>query len=364
MFVDTRARKFIAEAADRFSPGARRLGLRRAPTRLPGPTTSSMHRRMGMLRDGQWTTSGDEPGAGGSFERPATQFRGRVTADGSTDFPAEPGRYHLYAAWACPWAHRTLLMRRLQGLEQTITLSVVDAFMGDDGWTFGDDPAGIPDDVNGARHLRDIYRLADPHYTGRVTVPVLWDRHRRTIVSNESRELLRMLDHEFTAHATTPVDLCPAPLRTLVDGTIDAIYAPINNGVYRAGFATTQSAYYTAVRELFAALDRWDRVLAEQRYLCGGALTEADLCMFTTLLRFDTVYHGHFKCNIRRISDYPNLWPYLRDLYQHPGVADTCKFDAIKQHYYRSHPNINPTRIVPAGPDLDFTAPHDRRRLG
>ena len=317
-----------------------------------------------MLRDGEWSTDWYEPGKGGAFERPDTKFRGRVTADGASEFPAEAGRYHLYAAWACPWAHRTLLMRRLQGLEQAITISIVDPFMGDDGWAFGEDPSSIPDTINGARFLREIYVLADPHYTGRVTVPVLWDRQARTIVSNESREILRMLDHEFTAFATTPVDLCPAPLRTLVDGTIDQIYGPINNGVYRAGFATTQEAYDEAVTALFAALDHWDRVLADQRHLCGEPLTEADLCMFTTLVRFDLVYHGHFKCNIRRIADYPNLSNYLRDLYQRPGVAELCKFDAIKQHYYRSHPHINPTRIVPAGPILDLDAPHDRDRFG
>lgn len=334
-----------------------------APT-LPHRTTSGMNRRMGLLRDGKWSSDWYEPGAGGTFDRPATRFRERITADGSSGFPAEAGRYHLYVAWACPWAHRTVLMRHFQGLQHAITMSVADAFMGDDGWTFGTDPEGTPDDVNGARFLREVYVLADPHYTGRVTVPVLWDRQRRTIVSNESREILRMLDHEFTAIARTPVDLCPAPLRTLVDGTIDAIYDPINNGVYRAGFATKQAAHDDAVHALFAALDRWDRVLADQRYLCGEALTEADICMFTTLVRFDSVYHGHFKCNLRRIVDYPHLSSYLRDLYQRPGVADLCKFAAIKEHYYRSHKQINPTGIVPAGPVLDLSAPHDRERLG
>lgn len=318
---------------------------------------------MGQLIQGKWSTEWYPPGKDGAFERPDTVFRGRVTADGSSGFPAEAGRYHLYVAWACPWAHRTLLMRHLQGLDHAIGLSIVDPFMGDDGWTFGEDPDCIPDTVNGARLLREIYVLADPQYTGRVTVPVLWDKVRGTIVSNESRELLRMLDHEFTRHATTPVDLCPAPLRALVDGTIDEIYAPINNGVYRAGFATTQSAHESAARALFAALDRWDHVLDGQRYLCGEVLTEADLCMFTTLVRFDAVYHGHFKCNLRRIADYPNLSNYLRDLYQLPGVAALCKFDQIKQHYYRSHPQVNPTRIVPIGPDQDLAAPHDRDRF-
>lgn len=319
---------------------------------------------MGMLRDGEWSTDWYEPGEGGEFERPETSFRDKVTADGSSGFPAESGRYHLYVAWACPWAHRALLMRKLQGLEHAITIAVADPFMGDDGWTFGRDPSGLPDAVNHVPLLRDVYLLADPRYTGRVTVPVLWDRVRRTIVSNESRELLRMLDHEFSALATTPIDLAPAPLRTLVDGTIDQIYAPINNGVYRAGFATTQSAYDEAVHELFEALGHWDRVLADQRHLCGEPLTEADLCLFTTLVRFDLVYHGHFKCNLRRIADYPHLSNYLRDLYQRPGFAETCSFDAIKRHYYSSHATINPTRIVPAGPLLDLTAPHDRDRFG
>jgi glutathionyl-hydroquinone reductase len=319
---------------------------------------------MGMLTRGVWSTEWYEPGEGGAFERPQTSFRERVTADGSSGFPAEAGRYHLYVAWACPWAHRTILMRHLQGLDGALGMSIVDPFMGDDGWAFRDDPECTRDQVNGARFLREIYVLADPQYTGRVTVPVLWDRVRRTIVSNESREILRMLDHEFTALAATPVDLCPAPLRTLVDGTIDAIYAPINNGVYRAGFASEQGAYDEAVGELFAALDHWDSVLGGQRYLCGEVFTEADICMFTTLLRFDLVYHTHFKCNLRRIADYPNLSNYLRDLYQKPGVAELCKADQIKQHYYRSQPKVNPSRIVAVGPEHDLTGAHDRDRFG
>jgi putative glutathione S-transferase len=321
-------------------------------------------RAMGMLIDGVWTTKWYEPDEAGNFVRSESQFRERVTADGSSGFPAVAGRYHLYVAWACPWAHRTVIMRHLQGLGQVISMSVVDPFMGDDGWAFRDDPECTHDHVNGARFLREIYVIADRQYTGRVTVPVLWDRERRTIVSNESREILRMLDHEFTALAATPVDLCPAPLRTLVDATIDEIYEPINNGVYRAGFATKQSAHERAVRELFHALDHWDRVLGDQRYLCGEALTEADICMFTTLLRFDAVYHGHFKCNLRRITDYPNLSGYLRALYQRPGIAELCKFDQIKRHYYGSHADINPTRIVPLGPIQDLGAPHDRDRFG
>lgn len=318
---------------------------------------------MGMLIRGQWTTQEHKSGKGGAFERPETSFRGRVTADGSSGFPAVAGRYHLYVSWACPWAHRTILLRRLKGLEDAIGMSLVDSFMGDDGWAFGDDPACTPDHLFGARFLRDIYLEADSNYTGRVTVPVLWDRETATIVSNESREIMRMLDLEFDAVAGHSTSYCPPSLRAQVDRTLDAIYGPINNGVYRAGFAGEQAAYDEAVAELFAALDGWDDVLGGQRWLCGDVMTEADIAMFTTLLRFDPVYHGHFKCNLRRIVDYPNLGPYLRDLYQRPGVAELCKIDQIKQHYYRSHPHINPTRIVPAGPLQDLGAPHGRASL-
>lgn len=318
---------------------------------------------MGMLVEGKWSTEWYQPGERGEFKRPQTRFRGRVTRDGSSGFPAEAGRYHLYVAWACPWAHRTLLIRALKRLESAISISVVDPFMGDEGWEFSERPGCVPDTVHGARFLRDVYLRADPKYTGRVTVPVLWDKVKDTIVSNESREILRMLDHEFDAVGDAAVDLCPAALRERVDAVIDAIYEPINNGVYRAGFATAQGAYEEAAGELFAALDHWERTLADQRFLCGDALTEADLCMFTTLLRFDAVYHGHFKCNVRRIADYPNLFGYLKELYQLPGVAELCKFDHIKEHYYRSHRHINPTGVVPLGPAQDLSAPHERDRL-
>lgn len=317
---------------------------------------------MGQLVDGRWTTQWYSPDAQGRFLRSETSFRDRVTADGSSGFRAEPGRYHLYVSLACPWAHRTLIVRALRGLESALSISVVHPFMGDDGWTFEEGPGTVPDPVHGARFLREVYLAAKPDFTGRVTVPVLWDRVTGTIVNNESREIIRMLDAELAAAAGSGGSLYPEPLRGAIDETITALYEPINNGVYRAGFAATQAAYDEAVTGLFEALDRWDGVLAGRRYLCGDALTLADVCLFTTLLRFDPVYHGHFKCNIRRIVDYPSLWPYLRDVYQTPGVAGTCDLDHIKQHYYRSHPTVNPTRIVPRGPLLDLSAPHGRAR--
>jgi putative glutathione S-transferase len=320
---------------------------------------------LGMLVDGEWTTHRKQEDSEGRFIRTSTTFRDRVTADGSSGYPAEAGRYHLYLAWACPWAHRTAILRKLKGLEEAISISVVDPFMGDDGWWFSEAPGTIPDTVNGARYLREIYTRADPHYTGRVTVPVLWDKENGTIVNNESREIARMLDTQFDGvpGARPEVDFYPEALREEVDRTIDAIYEPINNGVYRTGFAATQEAYDDAVTELFDALDRWESVLGKRRYLCGDRITEADWFMFTTLLRFDPVYYVHFKCNIRRIVDYPNLWGYLRDLYQYPGVSETCRLDHIKRHYYTSHESINPTRIVPKGPEIDYSVPHDRGRL-
>jgi putative glutathione S-transferase len=234
--------------------------------------------------------------------------------------------------------------------------------MGELGWQFSGGPGCIPDTVHGCRTLHELYRLAVPDYTGRCSVPVLWDTQRRTIVNNESREILRMFDTAFGAVTGAAPDFYPAPLRETIDATIDAIYQPINNGVYRCGFAKSQPAYEQAVDELFAALAHWEGVLARQHYLCGDALTEADWCLFTTLVRFDAVYHFHFKCNLARLRDFPNLWNYLKELYQVPGVAETCDFDHIKQHYYRSHPSINPWRIVPKGPVIDLRSPHDRAR--
>ena len=319
----------------------------------------------GMLVEGEWITErwrGDEEGR---FIRTSTSFRDRITADGSSGYKAAAGRYHLYISWACPWAHRTAIVHKLKGLDNAIGLSAVGSFMSDDGWAFHEEPGVIPDTVNGARYLREIYTLADPNYTGRVTTPVLWDMETGTIVNNESRDIIRMLDHEFDAveGARADVDFCPKVLREQVDRTIDEIYDPINNGVYRTGFATTQMAYEEAVTQLFDALDHWEVVLSERRYLCGDRVTEADWCLFPTLVRFDAVYHGHFKCNLKRIADYPNLQGYLMDLYQQPGVAETVNLDHIKRHYYRSHESINPTKIVPKGPILNLIEPHGRERL-
>ncbi|HBB30634.1 MAG TPA: glutathione-dependent reductase [Cyanobacteria bacterium UBA8803] len=315
----------------------------------------------GMLVNGQWTKEPYQQDPQGRFVRNPTKFRNWVRADGSTDFAPESGRYHLYVSFACPWAHRTLIMRQLKGLQEAIGISIVDPFMDEEGWEFSDAPGCIPDTVNGASYLREIYIKADPNCTGRVTVPVLWDKETGTIVNNESREIIRMFDTEFEAIAQSQVSFYPEELRAEIDRTIEAIYQPINNGVYRAGFATTQSAYDEAVTELFEALEHWESVLAKQRYLCGDRLTEADWCMFTTLLRFDLVYYVHFKCNWQRIFDYPNLWNYLKELYQQPGVKETCNLNHIKQHYYKSHPHINPTRIVPKGPAIDLDTPYHRR---
>jgi glutathionyl-hydroquinone reductase len=317
----------------------------------------------GMFVNGEWITEKQRKNTDGRFVRSETSFRDWISADGNSGFKAEPDRYHLYVAWACPWAHRTAIMRKLKGLEEVIGLSAVGSFMGEDGWTFHDEPGVIPDTVNGATYLREIYAKADPDYTGRVTTPVLWDKQTDTIVSNESREIVRMLDTEFGEFATTDAYFYPEDLRDETDATIDAIYEPVNNGVYRSGFATTQEAYEEAVTELFDALDHWEEVLSSRRYLCGDRITEADWCLFPTLVRFDSVYHGHFKCNLRRIADYPNLWGYLKDLYQRPGVAETVDMEHIQNHYYGSHESINPTRIVPKGPILDFTEAHDRGRF-
>ncbi|HYP75265.1 MAG TPA: glutathione S-transferase family protein [Polyangiaceae bacterium] len=319
---------------------------------------------MGKLIDGKWSNDWYKPDDQGHFVREETKFRGALSADGSTGFRAEPGRYHLYVSLACPWAHRTLVARALKGLQSAIGVSVVHPHMGDDGWEFGDFPGATGDQLHGARYLREVYTRAKADYSGRVTVPVLWDKQTETIVCNESRLLLRMLSREFDAFASTTFELCPVELQAAIDAEIDALYAPVNNGVYRAGFAVKQGAYETAVRELFSALDGYEARLRKQRFLLGPKLTEADICFFTTLLRFDPVYHYHFKCNLRRLSDYGALFGYLRDIYQTPGVAETCNLEHIKHHYFTSHPQVNPTRIVPVGPLLDLSAKHDRERLG
>ncbi len=318
---------------------------------------------MGLLIDGAWRDQWyDTAATGGRFVRQESRFRNWVTADGSSGFKAEPGRYHLYVSLACPWAHRTVIFRALKRLEDVISLSIVDPFMGAEGWAFSDGPGCIPDTVNGKRFLHEIYTLAAPDYTGRVTVPVLWDRERRAIVNNESSEIIRMLNRAFDTWGRADLDFYPEELRRRIDEINAFVYERVNNGVYRAGFATEQAAYEEAFDQLFEALDRLEALLARQRYLVGGRLTEADWRLFTTLVRFDAVYFGHFKCNLRRIADYPNLANYARELYQVPGVAPTVDFDHIKRHYYGSHRQINPSGIVPKGPVLDFAARHDRAR--
>lgn len=298
---------------------------------------------MGMMIDGVWHEESYRSDEKGRFLRDATKFRERP------DSPPAAGRYHLYVSYACPWAHRTLIMRKLKGLEEVVTLSVVDPYMGSDGWYFSD--RGTPDPIHGAHFLYEVYRAAVPRYTGRVTVPILWDRERGTILNNESRQIIRMFDHDFGGTGT---DFCPPDLQERVDATLDAIYDPINNGVYRAGFAFTQEAYDEAIDTLYAALDHWEGVLGGQRFLCGDRLTEADWAMFTTLFRFDPVYSVHFKCSRKRLVDYPHLSRYMRELYEVPGVADTCRLDHIREHYYRSHPFLNPRGIMAAQPVRDF----------
>lgn len=318
---------------------------------------------LGLLANGKWMTEREQEDEKGRFIRPSTTFRNQITPDGSSGFPAVSGRYHLYISWACPWAHRTAIMRSLKGLEDAISLSVVGAVIDQNSWEFSNEPGAIPDTVNHTDYLWQVYLKAQPDYSGRVTVPLLWDKEKHTIVNNESREIIRMLDTQFQGISQSNLDLYPVELQAKIDQTIDEIYQPINNGVYRAGFATTQEAYEEGVTDLFNALDHWENVLETQRYLCGNVLTEADICLFTTLLRFDPVYYVHFKCNLRRIVDYPNLWNYLKDLYQYPSVKETCNLDHIKRHYYRSHPKVNPTKIVPKGPIINFDESHDRDRF-
>jgi putative glutathione S-transferase len=321
---------------------------------------------MGKMLDGEWIheddwTTDDE----GQFQRSETTFRDWVKADGSTDYEPESGRYHLYVSYACPWAHRTLITRKLRGLEDSVSVSVVAPFMGEDGWEFDEEVSGATEDhLYGSGYLREVYREAKREYTGRVTVPVLWDKKKETIVNNESREIVRMFDVEFDEVAEhSEVDLYPEGYREEIEETIDAIYQPINNGVYRAGFATSQEAYETAVDQLFDAFDHWEEVLENQRYLCGDRLTEADICMFTTLYRFDAVYHVHFKCSTHRLIDYPNLWGYARDLFQTDDFRETCNMRHIREHYYRSHETVNPRRVIAREPEMNWDAPHRRESL-
>ena len=325
---------------------------------------------MGLLVDGEWRDQWyDTKSTGGRFKRDTSRFRNWVTADGragptgASGFEAEPDRYRLYVSFACPWAHRTLIFRKLKGLEDMIPLSVVHWFMGDHGWTFEEGDGVVADPIHDANYLYEIYQGADASYTGRVTVPVLWDTHKDTIVSNESADIIRMFNSAFDGIGATEGDYYPEPLRDEIEDVNARVYSTVNNGVYKAGFATSQEAYEEAVEPLFESLEWLDGRLSTQRYLLGDDITEADWRLFTTLLRFDPVYVGHFKCNRRRIVDFDNLWPYVRDLYQVPGVAETVHMDHIKSHYYGSHKTINPTGIVPVGPDIGYSEPHGRDSL-
>ncbi|ODA66989.1 Glutathionyl-hydroquinone reductase YqjG [Methyloligella halotolerans] len=326
---------------------------------------------MGLLIDGEWHDKGyDTESKGGQFEREPTTLRNWITPDGSAGptgedgFPAQRGRYHLYVSYACPWAHRAIIFRKLKGLEDIISMDVVHPHMGKDGWTFDADfESATGDRVNGLSMLREVYTKAVPDFTGRVTTPVLWDKERETIVSNESSEIIRMLNSAFDQHGAEGPDFYPDELQDEIDAINEPIYHRVNNGVYRTGFASRQGPYEKAFRSLFDLLDGLEERLGKQRYLVGDTLTEADWRLFVTLVRFDAVYYVHFKCNERLIGEYPNLSNYLRELYQVPGIAETVHLDHIKHHYYTSHPWLNPQGIVPLGPKLDFTTPHDRDRF-
>lgn len=325
---------------------------------------------MGVLVEGEWKDQWyDTKSTGGRFVRWQSPYRHWITPDGSPGptgeggFAAEPGRYHLYVSYACPWAHRTLIMRELKGLQNMISLSVTHWLMAERGWTFDPGPGVVSDSVNGARALYEVYLADNPKASGRATTPLLWDKKQRRIVSNESADIVRMFNSAFDGVGAQPGDFYPEPLRADIDALNDHIYDTVNNGVYKAGFASTQEAYEEAARGVFATLDELEKRLDKNRYLFGDRIVETDWRLFTTLVRFDAVYHGHFKCNLRRLIDYPNLHAYARDLFQVPGIDATVHFDHIKNHYYQSHKMINPTGIVPIGPALDFSAPHGRERL-
>src|SRR5690606_32025654 len=326
---------------------------------------------MGLLIDGTWHDKWyDTDSTGGRFVRSDAQFRNWVTADGTAGpsgeggFKAQPGRYHLYVSLACPWANRTLIFRALKGLESMISVSVVNPYMGSNGWTFEPAPGVVPDPVSNVQYLYEVYLRANPGYSGRVTVPVRGDLARNVIVNHESGDIIRMLNSAFDDVGARPGDYAPAELLADIDAVNARVYDAVNNGVYKTGFATDQSVYEEEVVNLFTCLDELDALLGRQRYLVGDRITEADWRLFTTLIRFDPVYYGHFKCNLKRLVDYRNLWDYTRELYQVPGVAATINFDHIKQHYYRSHHSINPNGIVPKGPTLDLSAPVQRRLNG
>ncbi|MCH2454287.1 MAG: glutathione S-transferase family protein [Idiomarina sp.] len=315
---------------------------------------------MGLLVDGQWHDKWyDTKKHGGRFVRSESQFRSTIETGG--EFEPESGRYHLYVSYACPWAHRALIFRKLKGLEPHIDVSVVKPLMVENGWEFGEAPLNEP--LYGLDFMYELYLKADSNYSGRVTVPVLWDKKTQTIVNNESAEIIRIFNSSFNELTGNTEDFYPQDLRSEIDDVNEWVYNSINNGVYKSGFATTQDAYEEAFDELFTALDRVERILSKQRYLVGNQLTEADWRLFTTLVRFDAVYFGHFKTNKQRIVDYPAMWNYLLELYQYPGVKETVVMDQIKTHYYASHKTINPTQVVPKGPDIDFEQPHDREAL-
>ncbi|MCP1444699.1 putative glutathione S-transferase [Pseudomonas sp. GGS8] len=324
---------------------------------------------MGLLVEGRWQDQWYQSSKDGAFQREQAQRRNWLTADGKPGpsgvggFAAEAGRYHLYVSLACPWAHRTLILRKLKGLESLIDVSVVSWLMLENGWTFDKNLGSTGDKLDHFNFMHQRYTADTADYTGRVTVPVLWDKQLGRIVNNESAEIIRMFNSAFDALTGNDLDFYPAPLRSEIDALNERIYPAVNNGVYRAGFATSQQAYEEAFDELFAELDRLEQLLGANRYLTGEYLTEADIRLFTTLIRFDAVYYGHFKCNLRRIADYPNLSNWLREIYQWPGIAETVNFEHIKNHYYGSHKTINPTGIVPKGPAQDFTVAHDRGRL-
>lgn len=299
----------------------------------------------------------------GEFTRQPDAFRDWVAADGRSRYPAVAGRYHLYVSWACPWAHRTIIVRKLKSLEDVVGMTVVDPIRDERGWAFREGPGHSLDTVNGFQFLSEAYRETDPQYDGRVTVPVLWDRETRRIVSNSDDDIMRMFNEAFNAFTSSRLDLYPQELRSEIDRMNQFLYESVNDGVYRAGFATSQRVYEVAAHQLFEALDQLEERLARSRYLFGARYVESDWRLFVTLVRFDAVYHGHFKCNIRRIVDYPHLFGYLKDLYQVPGVAETVNFDHIKRHYYVTHDDINPTRIVPVGPWQNLVAPHGRAQL-
>ncbi|MBT5939565.1 MAG: glutathione S-transferase family protein [Rhodospirillaceae bacterium] len=324
---------------------------------------------MGMLIDGKWSDDDQFRNKDGKFVRPDSSFRSWVTADGAAGptgqagFRAEPGRYHLYVTHNCPWAYRSVMFRTLKGLEDIISLSVGGASFKDEGWTFNDEPGAIPDSVNNIHHLHELYSKADPGYTGRVTVPTLWDIENQTIVSNESSEIIRMFNSAFDGLTGNNSDYYPEDLRSEIDEINDVVYANVNNGVYRTGFAATQEAYEEVFDKLFNTLDDLDARLGQQRYLVGERLTEADWRLFSTLLRFDIVYYGHFKCNKKHIYEYPNLWNFTLELYQHPGIAEVTNFDHIKRGYYHLMPKVNPLGIVAKGPSINFDQPHDRDKF-